>query len=60
MMKHKYYDKYYVGEWSQDGYPDGKGVLYVPDYFLYHGHFDKTPSGQGTVELFRERIRYEG
>ena len=43
MMKHKYYDKYYVGNWNHEGYPEGKGVLLVPDTFLYSGDFKKTP-----------------
>lgn len=60
MMKHKFYDKYYIGQWNQDGYPEGKGVLLVPDTFLYHGEFHNTPSGKGIVELFRDKIKYEG
>jgi hypothetical protein len=37
MMKHKYYDKYYVGQWNENGFPEGRGVLLVPDSFIYHG-----------------------
>ena len=48
-MKHKFYDKYYIGEWNQEGYPQGKGALLVPDSFLYYGEFDKVPNGEGIV-----------
>lgn len=40
--------------------PEGKGVLLVPDSFLYHGEFHSLPNGKGVVELFREKIKYEG
>jgi hypothetical protein len=35
-MKHKFLDKYYIGEW-QNGGPGGLGILLEPDYCLYYG-----------------------
>ncbi len=60
MMKHKFYDKYYIGEWNEQGFPSGKGILLVPDNFLYYGEFHNLPNGKGTVELFKEKIKYQG
>ena len=35
-MKHKFLDKYYIGEWN-NGFPYGKGIMLEPEKFLYYG-----------------------
>jgi len=37
VMKHKYLDKYYIGEWNALGYPEGKGVMLEPETYIYFG-----------------------
>jgi len=37
VMKHKYLDKYYIGEWNKNGYPEGKGVMLEPESYIYYG-----------------------
>jgi len=37
VMKHKYLDKYYIGEWNTLGYPEGKGVMLEPETYIYFG-----------------------
>ena len=57
-MKHKFLDKYYVGEWNEKGFPQGKGIMLKPEKYVYYGEFNKIPNGVGSVELFQEQIRY--
>jgi hypothetical protein len=59
-MKHKYLDKYYIGEWNKNGYPEGKGVMLEPGSYIYYGQFRAVPDGYGVLELFKERLVYDG
>lgn len=60
VMKHKYLDKYYVGKWSAEGEPEGLGVMFEPDNYVYHGEFHVIPNGSGTLQLLKEGLAYTG
>ena len=59
-MKHKCLDKYYVGKWNHNGEPEGLGVMFEPEQYIYHGEFKVVPNGVGTLELLKEKFIYEG
>lgn len=39
-------DKYYWGAW-EEGSAKGKGFLYRPNIFFYHGDFNMKPNNYG-------------
>ena len=51
---------YYLGDWSQAGYQQGKGVIFVQDEYAFYGDFDTVPHGHGVLESFSSRYVYEG
>lgn len=57
-MKHKTKNLYYLGDWSQAGYQQGKGIVYAPEEYLYYGDFDSVPHGHGTLESLADRYVY--
>jgi hypothetical protein len=59
-MKHKFLDKYYQGKWNDRGEPEGLGLMYEPDHYLYHGEFHLVPFGNGSLLLLKDQLLYEG
>ena len=57
-MRHKTKDLFYLGDWSQVGYPQGKGIIYAVNEYVYYGDFDSVPHGDGVLESISDKYVY--
>jgi len=57
-MRHKTKDLFYLGDWSQGGYPQGKGIIYAVNEYVYYGDFDSVPHGDGVLESISDKFVY--
>lgn len=60
MFKHKVKDLYFLGDWTEAGYQQGKGIIYSVDEYIYYGNIDTVPSGTGVLESLVDQYIYEG
>ena len=52
-MKHKYENKYFMGDWNK-GLPNGRGIYYDPEAIFYDGEFKEGAfEGDAKVKLFK-------
>jgi len=49
ICRHKFLDKYYIGSWNINGNPEGTGIVFEPDYYVYYGELKNKPNGKGTL-----------
>ncbi len=59
LRKHNGREEYYLGEWV-DGNRKGRGLIFVPGEYSYHGDVDRLPQGKGVLHLYRQNIVVEG